>query len=324
MAAALLSGQAFAGNSYANATKIAAGKNARYAGVSGTPVVITESASGEGVATDRVYGVYDGTNNVDTKADGGKVIMNGGAVNMIYGSYTNGTASNNVVVMNGGTVDYIYGAYGLRGATDNSVIITGGTVTKSLFCAYSSQGTENSHIYIIGNDAKATIGGTTYEHTGDITLGAVWGETSANPYTYIGENRMIDIYGSGIEATAVTNCDVLNFHLANNGETVLTLSNASTSLAFDLTNVEISFDTVENFSVGSTITLVESQQAITLSQEQLKTKYFITDSEGIEKVGTLTLSDDKKTLKMTITPEPATATLSLLALAGLAARRRRH
>lgn len=322
MAAALLSGQAFAGNSYTNATKVSTGN---YAGTSGTPVEITESASGTGVASDRVYGVYSTTGNVD----GGEVVMHGGTVAMLVGSYssaTSATASNGLVVMEGGTVNAnIYGGYGKGGASNNSVIITGGTVKGNLSGATSTGAGTNNHVYLVGEGTTANINGTDYENSAAITLQNVYvGST-----TDLGKDSTLDIYGYGIKAASVSKFDKLNFHLANSSETVLTLSRSSVIIHFDMTNVDISFDTVENLSVSeiALVNVADYSYAITLTEKQLATEYLITDAQGTELKGTLEISDDKKTLKLKLaaaTPEPATATLSLLALAGLAARRRRH
>lgn len=321
MAAALLSGQAFAGNSYTNATKVSTGN---YAGTSGTPVEITESASGTGSTSDKVYGVYSTTGNVD----GGEVVMHGGTVSRLIGSYssaTSATASNSLVVMEGGTTTQIYGAYGKGGASNNSVIITGGTVNGNLTGAYSGREGTNNHVYLVGEGTTANINGTDYENSAAITLQNVYVSSTTDQ----GKDSTLDIYGYGIKAASVSKFDKLNFHLANSGETVLTLSRYSVIIDFDMTNVDISFDTVENLNVSeiALVNVADYSYAITLTEKQLATEYLITDAQGTELKGTLEISDDKKTLKLKLaaaTPEPATATLSLLALAGLAARRRRH
>ena len=96
---------------------------------------------------------------------------------------------------------------------------------------------------------------------------------------------------------------------------------------------EFSFDAVEsmNWKPGDSVTLVSAQSIFALHPEELDKEYNIYQYGDPEKInaiatGKLELNQDKTLLKLVVTstiPEPATGTLSLLALAGLCIRRRK-
>lgn len=96
-----------------------------------------------------------------------------------------------------------------------------------------------------------------------------------------------------------------------------------------------SFDAVEGmeWEPGDSVTLVEAQKGMSIAQEVLAKEYNIYQNGDPQKTVMATAKlaieqgqGDTQYLKLTVqgsVPEPTTGTLSLLALAGLAARRRK-
>lgn len=196
----------------------------------------------------------------------------------------------------------------------------------------------NNELHLVGNGFSGTI------HYGDKqsvsgVVGSAFrvgtasaGRTEASTYykeevITVAENNSINIYGSGIEATALQGFDHLNFHMV---ESLVTSADSMIALenGLNLSEVELSFSICEamSWAEGTTITLVQSKGTITISEEQTSKTWSFYDGDRLAAEGNMTV--EGAALKMIISkvypiPEPATGTLSLLALAGLCARRRR-
>lgn len=249
----------------------------------------------------------------DSMATGGNLVVSYAEQGGLYGdelfvsggeTEEGGSVHGNTVTMTGGQVTGLYGGYIWYGGSSDDV-------------------TDNT-VNLVGVGATVNINGTTYvgQEVGikaDHIYGGIYDSSNA------ASRNTINIYGTHIETRVVAGFDQLNINLVNRDEVVLTLGDG-----VDLGSVELSFGTLDTTIDFDTITLINVErvgQTIALSAEQLAKTWDITDTNGVViTTGTLSLENDNKTLKMnftTATPEPATATLSLLALAGLASRRRR-
>lgn len=287
-----------------------------------------------------VKSIYGGNGNAG--ASNNTVTMQGGTVsNFIYGGIggTEGGASNNTVIMTGGSVKTLYGGSGGTNysASDNVVIVTGGTVTTSLSVGYANGGAQNNKLHLVGKGASnvniADAQGNSVAYDGDsggINLANVFGSYVT---TGTSTGNSIDIYGTGIKISGMlSRMQVLTFNIADvqmsgaSPEAALILTSTATSAALNLTGVDLQIKDldVQEWTPGETITLVQASQAI----QGLESGSVVDIKRGDQVValGQLELSDDNKILSLTVqgkVPEPTTGSLSLLALAGLAARRRK-
>lgn len=141
----------------------------------------------------------------------------------------------------------------------------------------------------------------------------------------------IDIYGSQISGTSLSARVALNFHLMNG---LLTEDTPMVSLGDTLTlskDLTLSFDALDSmeWKPGDSVTLVNAGKSMGIAPELLARQYNIyrygDPAKTVMATARLELNQDNTVLKLTVQgiPEPATGTLGLLALAGLAARRRR-
>lgn len=248
----------------------------------------------------------------------------------VYGS-TSAFYCNNTITMTGGTVKEIIGAAS-SGSTlaNNTIILAGGTVLEAVKFSVPNHdiATENNKIVLVGE------GGTYGDIQGNrISVGdgiGVWD-------SHRNISNSIDIYGAGISVgdDFGRGFKSMTFHLSNNlldGDVIL---NTGTMW---ITNLSIDAVEALDWKPGQSITLLSSEFEIVHFDDMLDKEYDI-KLQGTElQVATarLVLSEDNKQLKLVYSsggattplvpsniPEPTTGTLSLLALAGLAARRRR-
>lgn len=302
------------------------------------------------VSNSKYYGAYATGENVAT---GGKVTIKKDPSGQVpdtaevYGGRSeNAGAFNNTVIMSGGTVRNIRGGDGKNGEVSNNVVIvTGGSSTSTVYGAYGSSGTwSDNRVHLLGKGANnVTIADgqgitSTYSYTGEengISLQNLVAAAGSSVISSTGNT--IDIYGSGIKLSgSMGGMQILTFNITNEQmteqATEAALTHTSASFALNLTGVALQIKDldVKDWATGKTITLVQSEQEIKGAAEELPVgkEVEIKRGEVVTATATLKLGDDKKSLILTNiqgknVPEPATGTLSLLALATLAARRRR-
>ncbi len=266
-------------------------------------------------------------------ASGNTVIMNGGEVDSgVYGGNSNtGNATHNTVIITEGSSDSIYGGQSnFVDASYNTVIMTGG-FSDTIYggAAIGGEKTSNNAVRLVGKGAAYTIGGNTYQGNNVNIKSNVYAG-----YSDESQGNSVHVYGTGISiGNTISYTQQLNFHLVDDlaGQTSSPMITLGGTL--DLEDVKLGFygDAVTDWTAfdGKTITLVSSEQVIAIGWEgsladvQIKAEdgaVIATASLGLELEGkSLVLSN----IKEAPVPEPATGTLSLLALAGLAARRRR-
>ena len=344
LAAALMGGQVFAatviptkvtGNPYGkwadnNAWFCGAYEGAAQAAKNGTVnVTAVESGGDANAATKWICG--GGSRSGD--ANNNAAIMYGGQVGYLIGGAVaaNKTSSDNVVVMAGGTAQYVYGGYSGQGQkkatinTNNKVHLVGEGYTGTLTLPNDSR----------GNAQSVAVTGSALSITGLVGAGNNFNGS-------INTNNTLDIYGTKIEVIQIVSTTTLNFHITDGLATaeapMLNYKTTVTSRALTFhdeskvgSGCEFIATEVTDWSAfaGKSITLVQAAKEIQgLTADDLK-------EGGVELKGadgavvataTLVLSDDHKalSLKFANAPEPTTGTLGLLALAALAARRRKH
>ena len=345
LAAALVGGQVFAadailtevkgceeqsGNSYY-------GKRNNSGEANGANVTVSASETGTDLSMKTVYGGSAGT-----AAANNKVTMTGGQVRGLYGAEGKTTVSGNTVIMTGGKVTST-----LRGgqSTENealvekNVVIVAGdceVAANILYGGYSSHGdAKNNKVYLVGKGATATIA----DAQGN--AGTYTGGTISVKQVYAGDgegtlaNNSIDIYGTGITASSyVRGMQILNFHISQNqigGEYANASMLTLTTYGMDLTDVTIGIQDVnvdvQAWTPGTTVTLVQlDKDNRTITGIESGEVVDIKRDGQVVAQGQLVLSNDNKTLSLSIpgsVPEPTTGTLGLLALAGLCIRRRK-
>lgn len=356
LAATFLGGQVFAANVK---TSIEGDPASQEAGVvvgvleytkaaTGGNLLLRESESGTDLSDWLVVGGGTMTDGNTAAAYQNKVTMEGGMVGSIYGGAGwDGEAYNNTVILTGGAVlGEIDGGLSscdsfIEDAHDNVVIIAGNAQVFACYGGYSTSGKAyNNKVHLVGGGIEAQIadaegnvstytGGQPDMYVGMIAAGDSWfGEV---------ENNSIDIYGYGLKGSCISGMDQLNFHLADEladpGCFALQVGWNVSLEALGSDGIAVYGDAVTNWSAfdGKTITLITENQdtqaiisGLMLPVEDLQIRNAAGD---ILATGTLALSENQKQLQMTVhysgVPEPSTGTLSLLALAALAARRRK-
>lgn len=356
-AAALLGGQAFAATTTAT-IKTEDGHSTKDEGmgyyvdpraygddystktVSGGKVVVTEASESGGVTyTPSASG---GLTFGAGAANNNKATMKGGKVyDLLGGGSSANSASKNTVIMTGGTANRIAAGMAIDGKADGNVaIMSGGKLEYSdpdlagdLIAGLSLWGGDayNNKVHLVGAGAEdvtifaADDTWNTYTGSSISIDGTVYGGYAEGGSVY---NNSIDVYGTGISAMTLEGMSTLNFHLVDElvpGTTsMLNLSDTVT-----LSGVTLSFDALEDMSwkEGTVITLIQDSSTIAGVTAQHVNIYEHGSTTDVAAEGDLKVVGNKLQLSITkvngAVPEPATATLSLLALAGLAARRRR-
>ena len=312
------------------------GKNDRSA--SGVQVTISEGYENHSkdmvIAARAFYGA----------ATDNKVTMTGGQVSDIYCGEAATTASGNTVIMTGGDViNYLYAGKSEDVASGNVAILVGHSGVGFLYGGSGPKATDNK-IYLVGNGATATIADaqgnkatyTSSDTGGVINLYQIYGGVG----TETSSGNSVDIYGTGTYASgSMTDIQILNFHiaeaLAKAESPMFKMTSPSELDALNLTGVNLGFycDDVQDWSVfdGKSITLVyAATQPITVEKGSLGNVEIKAEDGAVIATATLGLDRENKSLVLSDikaappVPEPATDSLSLLALAGLAARRRRR
>ena len=307
-------------------------------------VTIREAASETKDTDYYIWGGY--TEGDESNANYNTVTMTGGQVHDIIvgdSSWGYGEASYNTLVVTGGIADNVV-YVGEAGGTSigNVAIVTGGSLNSlAVGIAYGEGYTANNNkLHLVGEGAEAEIEdaqGNAAKYTGgSISLGDVavaeydWGATA--------ENNSIDIYGTGIEATGLSGFEQLNFHMVD-GLTTSDTPMVSVTGELDLSEltapINLYGDAVTDWSAfeGKEITLASAADGIirpdfmTTEEE----KYSILDASGATvAIATLRVVGYEMCPQSIVmsniqgVPEPTTGTLSLLALAGLCIRRRKH
>ena len=259
-----------------------------------------------------------------------------------------GDVKNNSLVMKGGAVNRLWGAatYARLSVADgNSVVMTGGTVFDSVVGGYSeNSGASQNAVYLVGKGGKATIRGVEYTGSdagiqikGAVQVGECHGSNSVG--------NALDIYGTDISIGSInTACtQLINFHIADAQLTseyapMITLTNAPLDLTGFLIPTDdnptpaqaLTFDALGSleYKPGTSVTLASAALGITIDESLLNKEYNIYSHghpETIVGTGKLELNQNNTVLKLTVqgVPEPTTGTMGLLALAALAARRRK-
>lgn len=327
----LLAGQALAGTEIQGATQ----NGIFYEGsATGTGANVLISDGGNDMSTNSVYGCRNST--------------------------TTSVASGNVVTMTGGQVNNVYGAYWAYGAENNTVIVTGGTIKYTLCAGYANKKasyTRDNSVYLLGEGATATIEGTQYTGQAGISIGTV--SPGFHSYQAQSTGNALNIYGTGISIGTIDSYAVqeINFYMTSAIHSGGTMVNMGESLT--LGNVEVNInalaaDWIDDFTdetgacditllsqlegIGNTVFSFAGMEAggdftLTGTNADYSGRFigFLANPEQLEnrqmavvlQGGALKLMGKGISKTAHSTPEPATGTLSLLALAGLCMRRRR-
>ena len=273
-------------------------------------------------------------------ADGNTVTLSGGNISRdLVGGYSlNGDVGGNTAIVTGGSVENVCGAAFLnsREIKGNKVLISGGNVGAAR--AYSQHSTNVEYadnvIIMSGGTAGSLQLAERIHLAGAGFDGTIEGVEQivgrALECGTVGSCDSIDIYGAQISGTRLTARVALNFHLMNG---LLTEAAPMVTLGDTLNlsrNLTLSFDALDSmeWKPGDSVTLVSDALGITIDESLLNKEYNIYSHghpETIVGTGKIELEQSNTVLKLTVqgVPEPATGTLSLLALAALAARRRR-
>lgn len=318
-----------------------------YGGCADKADVSNNTVTMQGGTVETIYG-----GNGYTGASNNTVIMKDGTVSNIRSGNggTNGNAYNNTVIMTGGNVRMLYGGSSGNNytASGNVVIVTGGSITSALIAGSTfASDAKNNKVHLVGKgasnvkiaDAQEAI--STYGYTG-VDAGISFSLVCAG-YAPKGTSsgNSIDIYGTGIEISGMfAYMQVLTFNITNDAVTAQTpevavnLTSTSPNDALDLANIDLQVKDldVKEWTTDKTITLVQSKQEIKGASEELKVGKVvdITNATGAKvaqgKLQIVNGLNGTHLLNLTVqgkVPEPATGTLSLLALAALVARRRK-
>ena len=291
-----------------------------------------------GSVTNDVYGAVS----LRSYAKENIVAITSGSVGgeVVAGESSLGQADNNGVFISGGELVDVYGARG-NSTQQNLVVVSGGKVTGTLAGAETTGTTKtamNNEVHLVGEGATITLGEnfTSIEgHT--MELGDVYGAKSDNPDATASSGNSVDVYGSGITANSLQGMQELNFHMLaaieNTDTPMIKLTSEDSQFALTLgPELLLNFDAMDamTWQPGDSVTLVSSALGINVDSSLLKQEYNIYqygDPDQIP-VGTakLELHQEGHILKLVVpgsVPEPTTGTLGLLALAALAARRRK-
>lgn len=304
-------------------------------------VLIFEDENSPYTQIEQAYGGYCSGIYEEIITDGNTVVMTGGNAGKIAGGCADTSdrtwAYHNRVIVAGGTVETIYGGIAQGSdfsgiVQDNEIVVTGGsigTIYAASLIASKDAWCERNSVSLMGKGASYSFGSQVFDGISIEEVALLEGSAS-----HVSDNAL-NITGTDIQIGKVSgNFQQLNFHLL---EGQLSSSAPMVTITgddfFDIgPDMELSFDAVGKMTwkPGDSITLVEAQNGLALAKRGIE--YNIYQNGNPEKIlatAQLELEQGQGTtqfLKLVITsaiPEPTTGTLSLLALAGLAARRRR-
>ena len=239
------------------------------------------------------------------------------------------TISGGSVTVNSGTETNIKSALSAttdltvnEGSTANFTNKDGSSVA-SLSGAGSVIVAENADLTVAAN--KATIGGMTLANGATVTVNEHKGTLALQKLTVTGEDA---------KATINANLDLSGATVTLNGNSVT----MGCELKFDGTIITLSDDDIAVISntEGAGLLIFSDVESLTLGNVTYTTDYIgLVEDSGLiltlAQGATSALPENvfvnfnatDKTVSLSVVPEPATATLSLLALAALAARRKR-
>lgn len=264
------------------------------------------------------------------------VSMDGGTVfESLYGGYGTADVYQNKVVLTGGNTEKVavYGGFGYR-SFQNEVVLAGGKYNE-VYGGYGTDEAFGNTVHLVGKGFAGSVSGVEVtgaeSHIGQMIVDSLNGETT--------RSGTIDIYGTGITVGSLGVFDHVHFHMVNGQEkSDEAMISVQMTTFYIPPKTEVTFDAVGamDWKPGDSVTLVNAK-SISVSQEYLEKEYDIyryvdaNDAKTLETAELLAtahleLEQGGTVLKLVVdstVPEPATGTLSLLALAGLAARRRR-
>ena len=257
---------------------------------------------------------------------------------MVYGGYAEGAgdAVNNMIVMTGGAVGDLTGGCSIKGAATGNVVIMSGGMASAIYAgiAYdSAKALNNNSIHLVGTGYTGTVSGQ--DVTGsEIKIFSLYG-ASVSDVAYANN---VHLYGNQVEVGLIEDTDSLIFHITealSGAGPMLTYTNEGKrglSVGPEANIGELMFDGSEvkdwTTFAGKSITLIESECQIE-GIDYSKQVEITAENGAVVAIATLELQNEGKSMVLSNIkgaepiPEPTTGTLSLLALAVLAARRRR-
>lgn len=289
-----------------------------------------------------VRSLYAGYSNKGSGANNNKIVITNGKVKseLFVGVVNtgNGTASGNKLIITGGeiTAQNIGAAKTRDGdAQGNFAYITGGTM-RNVYGGYATNNgaSKDNQVHLVGVGASITVDGEKYDGQQIQVSYAINAGYSLNGSE---SGNSIEIYGTGISAMQINHLQLLNFHIvgtqASDDAPMLSLTSIYEESTMIFGEVELGFygDGVKNWGAfdGKSITLVSAATAITIGEGSLGDVEIKGVDGATVATATLGLANENKSLVLSNIkgtapiPEPTTGTLSLLALAGLCARRRK-
>ena len=314
----------------------------------GTNINMTDAGTGKGVWMDQ-----DKTITIDstsTLSVAGDLALTGTAQNAtVTATGIVDATHNNQLGTNGAyhnTVNIANAAITVLGNTVRNYNISGGSVTvgndKTVTVNSTLSGTtalvlgSGASVSFAQDTSVASVSGAaatvTLDHNlavaGNVTIGSLTlsGGADITAETIIGEhNGTITLSG----LTVTDNDSKMNGNLVMAGgklifanNTTLTMGCSVTIGADDLVTVELTEEMVDIIAGGGRVDLFTDVEGAQLVNGKIV--FTGVDGATLDKANVYSLQYDETTKTIYAAPEPATATLSLLALAALCARRRRH